>query len=88
MLVTIISFCLDYESYRLAASVRGISAVCFPALSTGAHFFDPDDAARIAILAAVECCRELRQRDVKMSVVFCCYTEADLEIYKNHLKLV
>jgi O-acetyl-ADP-ribose deacetylase (regulator of RNase III) len=67
------------ESLRLAAE-HGLASIAFPAISTGAYAFPLERATRIAL-------REVRDGLARhpgiARVVFCCFSEADAELYRR-----
>lgn len=69
------------ESLRLAES-RGLRSIAFPCVSTGIFRFPARAAAEIA----VETVREfLAGAAVVGQVIFCCFSQEDLEIYRELL---
>ncbi len=70
------------ESLRLAAA-HSIGSLAFPSISTGVYGYPKREAAVIALatvraeLAALPCIAE---------VVFCCFSAADLAIYRELLR--
>jgi len=64
------------------ADEAGAASIAFPAISTGIFGYPPEQAAAVAIhavQAALPDCPGVRE------VVFCCFSERDLEIYKAEL---
>ena len=71
-----------YESCLDLAADLGLTSIAFPGISTGVYGFPPDLAAPIAVAAT----ESLAGRDHRLkSVVFCCFSEADLELYRSLL---
>lgn len=69
------------RSLQLARTHR-LRSLAFPCISTGVHGFPAEPAARIA----VETVRaELFRDDLPECVVFCCFSAADLAIYRRLL---
>ncbi|WP_084040193.1 O-acetyl-ADP-ribose deacetylase [Demequina sp. NBRC 110053] len=69
------------HSIALAAG-HGLATVAFPCISTGTYGFPQDWAADVAIeatRAAVEEHPSIRE------VIFCCYSDYDLELYEERL---
>lgn len=62
------------------AAAHGIADLAFPCISTGIYGYPPPEAARIA----VETVRASATPPVE-TVVFCCYSAADLAIYRSLL---
>jgi O-acetyl-ADP-ribose deacetylase len=69
------------ESLRLAAA-HGVASIAFPAISTGVYGYPKHEAAAIA-LATVRA--ELATLPGITEAVFCCYSGADLAIYRELL---
>jgi O-acetyl-ADP-ribose deacetylase len=65
------------ECLRLAAE-HGLRTLAFPAISTGAYGFPIERATRIAL---EEVLRGLKAHRAIERVVFCCFSEGDLEVY-------
>ena len=61
------------ESLKIAQDHEDITPIAFPCISTGIFGFPPDRAASIA----VDVCK-----DSVLDVVFCCFSEEDLERYQ------
>jgi O-acetyl-ADP-ribose deacetylase (regulator of RNase III) len=61
------------ESLKIAQDHEDITSIAFPCISTGIFGFPPDRAASIA----VDVCK-----DSVLDVVFCCFSEEDLERYQ------
>jgi O-acetyl-ADP-ribose deacetylase (regulator of RNase III) len=60
------------------ARENGVRTIAFPAISTGAYGFPLERATRIAV---EEVARGLRMRSGIERVVFCCFSERDLDVY-------
>ncbi len=72
------------NSLRLAADNR-FSSIAFPAISTGVYGFPVDQAAKIAVSSVQNF---LQKPSSIEKVIFCCFSERDLEIYRKILPLV
>jgi len=68
------------RSLELAAQ-NGIRTIAFPSISTGIYGYPAGKAAKLAV-ATVRATRALRNLD---EVTFCCFSEADLEVYLEQL---
>lgn len=68
------------NSLRLAAA-NGCRSIAFPAISTGVYRYPKAEAARIAL-------RTVRQwrEPLPEEVIFCCFSAADLGVYRELLK--
>jgi O-acetyl-ADP-ribose deacetylase (regulator of RNase III) len=64
------------------ASKHGLKSVAFPAISTGAYRFPADRATRIAVR---EVDRYLASHPEIERVVFACFDDGTVEIYRNML---
>jgi len=65
------------ESLRLAEA-HGLRSIAFPAVSTGVYRFPLERATRIAIREARQ---HLEASGAITRLVFCCFSERDLEVY-------
>lgn len=67
------------NSLRLAAEA-GLQSIAFPCISTGVYRFPPDQAAQIAM----ESVRTFLETPCSIqSVIFCCFSAADLMRYEK-----
>lgn len=69
------------RSLELAA-LYGASSIAFPGISTGAYGYPVERAAGIAVATVRS---GLKEFGCIREVVFCCFSEADLAVYKNLL---
>lgn len=69
------------EALRLA-SAHGLRSVAFPAISTGVYGFPLRRATSIAV---AEVRRILEAGSPVTRVIFCCFSRADLEVYREVL---
>jgi O-acetyl-ADP-ribose deacetylase (regulator of RNase III) len=65
------------ESLRLARELE-LKTIAFPAISTGAYGFPIERATRIAL---TEASRWLAHHHGLERIVFCCFSDADLDVY-------
>lgn len=70
------------RSLELAARA-GLRSVAFPSISTGVYGYPIEGAAEIAVATVKEFVAKKGGLD---EVVFCCFSEKDLEVYQNALK--
>ncbi|MCB1642174.1 MAG: O-acetyl-ADP-ribose deacetylase [Xanthomonadales bacterium] len=70
------------NSLRLARE-RGLASIAFPCISTGIYGYPIDQAAAVA-LATV--CGELAHSQSPQTVMFCCWSAADLAVYEALLR--
>ncbi|MCQ8180187.1 O-acetyl-ADP-ribose deacetylase [Methylomonas sp. SURF-1] len=66
------------NSLRLAVAYR-LESLAFPCISTGIYGYPPREAAEIAVDTVAEFLGEQAHR---LAVTFCCFSEADLHIYR------
>ena len=66
------------NSLRLACA-RELDSIAFPSISTGVYGYPKRQAAQIAIAAVRE------PRSTIAAITFCCFSAADLEIYRGLL---
>ena len=70
-----------YRRSLEVAAEHGLKTVAFPAISTGAYRFPPDEAARIA----VETVAEMLERHPEMAVTFCAFDDSSAERHRKAL---
>lgn len=70
------------SSFDLAVENRIVS-IAFPAISTGVYRFPIDRACKIALK---ETNSILADHDGIQRVIFCCFSQSDLEVYQNMVK--
>jgi O-acetyl-ADP-ribose deacetylase (regulator of RNase III) len=64
------------------AERAGCAEVAFPCISTGAYGYPKAEACDIAVSAVLEW---LDGHELPERVVFCCFSEADAEVYRQRL---
>ena len=69
------------ESLRIAAAAT-LESIAFPCISTGVYGYPKREACEIAISQVV---RWLATHASPARVVFCCFSAADAELYRQHL---
>ena len=74
-----------YQASLALAAERGLRTIAFPAISTGAYGFPADRAARIAL---EEGRRGLAAHPDLARIVYCCFSDDDLELYDETAAVV
>lgn len=72
-----------YCSCLSLASEKNISLISFPSISTGAYRFPVERAAKIALSAVLDFCRENQFKEIQ----FVLFSERDLKIYEEVLNV-
>lgn len=72
-----------YRNALAAATRHGIRSLAFPCISTGAYGYPAGAAAELALATVRDAVGEHRALD---EVVFCCFSTADLAIYRRLLE--
>jgi len=73
------------DCYRRSMEVaheNGVKTLAFPAISTGVYGYPIEEAARIAVKTVDDF---LKGNAVPVDVVFCCFSEQDLSVYRRCL---
>jgi O-acetyl-ADP-ribose deacetylase len=65
------------------AAAQGVTSIAFPGISTGIYGYPVELAAETAIATVVSAVRDTAIE----TVVFCCFSDADLAIYEGRLSL-
>lgn len=73
-----------YRNSLKLASVHQLQSVAFPNISTGIYGYPKEQAARVAIRTVLEF---LEQHEFPRQVIFCCFDEENLNIYRTQLGL-
>ncbi len=72
-----------YRSSLELAAKHGLQSIAFPCISTGVYRFPADQAAKIA----VETVRDFLETPCSIqTVIFCCFSEGDLERYQSLMR--
>lgn len=71
-----------YRQSLQLAEAHGISSIAFPAISTGVYGFPKTAATEIAVNTVSNA---VEGTSVIGEVVFCCFSSADLELYRSVL---
>lgn len=69
-----------YRNSLTEAANREAESVAFPAISTGAYHFPPEQAARIALMETAEF---LRENTLPKRVIFMCFDAAMEAVYRD-----
>ena len=64
------------------AEAQGVSSIAFPSISTGAYGYPAGAAAEIAVATVSDA---VQGTNVIAEVVFCCFSEPDLDRYRSIL---
>ncbi|MCG2725716.1 MAG: O-acetyl-ADP-ribose deacetylase [Elusimicrobia bacterium] len=73
------------KCYRNALDIakgKGFKSIAFPCISTGVYGYPSDEAAKIAVATVKE---YLEKTDYNCEVIFCCFSQRSLELYRNIL---
>ena len=71
-----------YRRSLEVAAAHSVASIAFPGISTGVYGYPKEAAAKIAVAAVRE---HLERFPGIREVVFCCFSQADLAIYKARL---
>ena len=71
-----------YQRSMEIAEENSVQSIAFPCISTGVYRFPKEQAARIAFNTIRECLK--RMPKIKQ-VTFCCFSDADHQLYQNLL---
>ncbi|OHE76744.1 MAG: O-acetyl-ADP-ribose deacetylase, partial [Verrucomicrobia bacterium GWF2_62_7] len=71
-----------YRNALQLALAKGLGSIAFPCISTGVYGYPRKEAAAIAVKTA----RDFLAGGYAMDITFCCFSEADLEIYRELLE--
>jgi O-acetyl-ADP-ribose deacetylase (regulator of RNase III) len=69
-----------YRNALKLARKNKIKTIAFPSISTGAYRFPIERASEIAVSTVRRCLEEFRGIE---KVIFCCFSEADYQVYKE-----
>jgi O-acetyl-ADP-ribose deacetylase (regulator of RNase III) len=67
------------------AAAHGLRSIAFPAISTGAFGYPPDDAAKLAVATTRGFFRDWAKPTTIVEVIFCCFSKSDLQLYLDEL---
>jgi O-acetyl-ADP-ribose deacetylase (regulator of RNase III) len=71
-----------YRSALELAIAHHCQSIAFPAISTGVYGYPPELAAQVAVSIV----RSVLEAGNYIEVTFCCFSESDLNLYRNLLK--
>jgi O-acetyl-ADP-ribose deacetylase len=71
-----------YQECLALAEANGIASIAFPSISTGVYGFPIERAAPLAVQAVQ---RAAQQSLCVKEVIFCCFSDADLAVYRQAL---
>ncbi len=72
-----------YSRSLQIANENHITSIAFPSISTGIYGYPIDLAAKVAV-KTVQAAVNHNPMNIK-EIVFCCYSESDLEVYKSEI---
>lgn len=72
-----------HRSLEIAAQ-HNVKSIAFPSISTGVYGYPIDEATGIAIAT---CRKFLLQTQSTLKIIFCCFSEYDLRVYEERLKV-
>lgn len=73
------------DCYRRCLEVahgNGVRTIAFPAISTGVYGYPIEEATQIAVRTVRDF---LKENTTSMEVIFCCFSEHDLSVYKRYV---
>lgn len=71
-----------YQRSIEIADTHGLASIAFPCISTGVYRFPKNQAADIALSTVAECLGRMAK---DFSVMFCCFSKDDYQIYRDRL---
>jgi O-acetyl-ADP-ribose deacetylase (regulator of RNase III) len=71
-----------YRSSLALAAQHGITTIAFPAISCGVYGYPPGEAVKIAV---AECADFLSRNDAVRKIIFACFDEDMLALYRREL---
>jgi len=71
-----------YEISIALALKNGCKSIAFPAISTGVYGYPIEEATQVAVTTVKQV---FNKYNIKMEVIFCCFSDKDLEIYNKYL---
>lgn len=74
-----------YERSLELAWEHKCSSIAFPCVSTGVYGYPKDAAARVALETVQNFIAPFERSNAFQSIVFCCFSAGDLDIYKKLL---
>lgn len=71
-----------YRRALAIAAAHGIESIAFPSISTGIYGYPIEQAAPLAVATVLD---GLKHADAPETVVFCCFSANDLDVYRQAL---
>jgi O-acetyl-ADP-ribose deacetylase (regulator of RNase III) len=72
-----------YRSSLQLAAEHGAETIAFPCIATGVYGYPMGKACKVAVSTVLEW---VRTHELPRQVVFCCFTDADAEVYQARLQ--
>ena len=74
-----------YRNSLALAAENGCKSTAFPCISTGIYGYPKEEAAQIAVREVNDYFAQSRRDAEEMEVIFCCFAERDVAVYKRLL---
>jgi O-acetyl-ADP-ribose deacetylase (regulator of RNase III) len=71
-----------YRKSLAIAAEQEVKSIAFPSISTGVYGYPIELAARVAVETV---CDVVRKSSMIEEIIFCCFSQSDLDVYKSLL---